>query len=104
MLSAFLIPRNASIRTSVGLTTDCVNDFESAPESLGLNLRRSPEARQPLVPLCPFPPGGRRGGRVPPTPGHAARRQTAPSRVMRRLPPQEEFQSAPLKLPLCIPS
>jgi len=43
-------------------------------------------------PPFPFPPpGASRGGRVPPTPRTP------------RLPPQEGFQTAPLKSPLRIP-
>src|SRR6266516_2785401 len=40
-------------------------------------------------PPFPFPPGESRGGRVPPTPEHAACQPKALARIMRRLPPQE---------------
>src|SRR5471030_179944 len=42
------------------------------------------------IPPFPFPPPGEsRGGRVPPTPEHAARQPKPLARIMRRLPPQE---------------
>jgi hypothetical protein len=56
-------------------------------------------ARNPISPF-PFPPGASRGGLVPPTsrtlPASKLRWQAS----MLRLPPQEGFQSAPLKSPL----
>jgi len=56
------------------------------------------------TPPFPFPPPGEsRGGRVPPTPGHVSCQPKALSRSVRRLPPQEGFQNAPLKSPLRIP-
>ena len=49
--------------------------------------KRNPDL---LSPPFPFPPpGANRGGRVPPTPRHAAHRPTPLSRFVRRLPPQE---------------
>jgi hypothetical protein len=47
-----------------------------------------------------FPPGKAGAGMVPPTPGHVSCQPTALSRSVHRLPPQEGFQSAPLKSPL----
>ena len=54
---------------------------------------------------APFPvsPSGGKPGRVPPTPGHVSCQPKTLSRSVRRLPPQEGFQSAPLKSPLRIP-
>ena len=52
-------------------------------------------------PLSRFPLRGQAGaGRVPPTPRHVPRQPTTLARPVRRLPPQEGFQSAPLKSPL----
>jgi len=51
-------------------------------------------------PLSRFPKGKAGAGMVPPTPGHVSCQPTALSRSVHRLPPQEGFQSAPLKSPL----
>src|SRR5215471_12274252 len=74
--------------------------MEEQREPQAIRLRQQGSGTPPF----PFPPPGEsRGGRVPPTPGHVSCQQTTLSRSVRRLPPQEGFQSAPLKSPLRIP-
>jgi hypothetical protein len=51
-----------------------------------------------LIPLSRFPQGEAGAGMVPPTPGHVSCQQTALSRSVHRLPPQEGFQSALSKI------
>ena len=54
-------------------------------------------------PLSRFPSGESRGGRVPPTPRTLPASKQRWHASMLRLPPQEGFQTAPLKSPLRIP-
>jgi len=57
-------------------------------------------ARNLISPLSRFPSGESRGGRVPPTPRTLAASKPRRLPSMPQLPPQEGFQSAPLKSPL----
>jgi len=63
--------------------------------------RNQPAAAGNWIPPFPVsPPGKSRGGRVPPTPRTLPAGKRRRQASMLRLPPQEGFQSAPLKSPL----
>jgi hypothetical protein len=59
-----------------------------------------PAAARNLIPLSRFPQGKAGAGMVPPTPRTLRASQNRWPASMQRLPPQEGFQSAPLKPPL----
>ena len=96
-----LINREDFGRVGKGRTKRTINH-----QAMGFNLgrirsRMSLRQQGILSPLSRFPLRGQAGaGQVPPTPRHVSRQQTALARSVRRLPPQEGFQNAPLKSPL----
>ena len=89
------------VSTSLRHQEALFNDFLFSEVCLASTLRGISLWRKELVlPFPVSPPGKSRGGRVPPTPRTLPAGKPRRQASMRRLPPQEGFQSAPLKSPL----